>query len=498
MATSSRHVRNSWKSSENHVNLVSARSRSNQDATRLSRDASADGYAQMRKKRALRKNIILGVSLTLTSALVAALAGFAIWVFWLNNELGTDLSGQKANFDSGVYEGVFKEPEKPEDPFWILLMGTDNYEDFAVPRTDTLILARVDQRNKVAALVSIPRDLYVEIPGYGKDKINAAYAFAEQESPGTGPALAVKAVQAFSGVDIAYFAQIDFNGLVRLVDDLGGVEVDVPVDIVGDVDAGGLDIYAGLQKLDGAHALTFCRSRNFPNGDYQRQADQRTFLQALAKQVLASDVPTIATTVTNMAAMTFTNMDIQKLVKVAQGMQGMQENGIYTYAVPSTTAMINGISYVVADDYAWQQLIATLIAGEYPEHQEDSFAGVAPERYIANPESAVTDQLAGQSSGVNTSSYVIDVRNGFGIDGSATSVSDMLALAGYQRGEIGNANSYVYDTTLIIYKDDTAKTAADDIRKRLGYGKTIASLGRYAFGGDVLVVVGGDFPVSQQ
>jgi LCP family protein required for cell wall assembly len=468
------------------------------DAKRLSRSRSADGYAQLRKKRARKKNLIMGLSITFISLLSAIVVAATVWVLWLNGELGRDFSGNQANFDSGVYEGLFVEPEKPEDPFWILLMGTDDREGYEVPRTDTLILARVDQQNKRAAMVSIPRDLYVEIPGYGYNKINAAYTFAELDKPGSGAASTIRTVQNLAGVKISYFAQINFDGLESLVDGLKGVEVDVPVDIIGDADAGGLDIYAGVQKLDGAHALTFCRSRQFENGDYQRQANQRTFLQALAKQVLASDPPTIANTVSNMASMTFTNMDVAKLVKVAQGMQGMEENSIHTYHLPaytdSTTVGGDLLSIEVADNYAWQELITALNAGEYPEHQEDGNAGIVPPSYLPGSTPGTVDQSSGGASSVNTSKYLVDVRNGCGIQGCATSVSDMLALAGYQRGEIGNANAYVYDETLIIYQDETSKAAAEDIRRRLGYCKTIASLGRYSFTGNILVVVGNDFP----
>jgi hypothetical protein len=306
--------------------------------------------------------------------------------------------------------------------------------------------------------------------------------------------LTIRTISEFAGVDIAYFAQISFSGLETLVDGLGGVEVDVPVDIVNDADSGGLDIYAGLQTLDGAHALTFCRARNpfEAIGDYQRQANQRTFLQALAKQVLAANPATIATTVTNMADMTFTNMDLSKIITVAQGMQGMQESSIRTYHVPSAPDMINEISYVIADNYSWQQLISAIDAGEYPEHQDDPYAGVIPENYIPSAAGA-TDQLAGAASSVVASDYVVDVRNGCGIQGSATGVSDMLVLAGYQRGEIGNMNSMVYDTTLVIYRNESDKAAAEDIRHRLGYGKAIASMPSYVFDGNILVVVGGDF-----
>jgi LCP family protein required for cell wall assembly len=464
------------------------------DMGKLSRNKSADGYAQLRKKRVRRKRILLGTVITLSSLFAAALVAAAVWVLFINNNLGIDLSGDRADFGGELYAGLLTEPEKPEDPFWMLLMGTDSEEESGVSRTDTLILVRVDQQAKKVAMISLPRDLYVNIPGYGYDKINAAYAFAELDTPNSGPAQTIKTVQEFAGVDISYFAQIDFNGLVQLVDGLGGVEVDVPVDIVGDWEAGGLDIYAGLQKLDGAHALTFCRSRKaFNAGDYQRQANQRTFLQALAKQVLAADLPHIATTVTNMAQMTFTNMSLPKIIKVAQGMQGMQESSIYTYYVPSSPDYIDGVSYVIADEYAWQQMITALNAGEYPEHQEDGWAGIIPDGYLPHSTAPATDQLAGQASSVNAGDYVVDVRNGYGIAGMATSVSDMLVLAGYKKGEIGNANSFVYETSLIIYGDETSKAAAEDIRKRLGCGRLLESRGQYAFNGNVLVVVGKDF-----
>jgi hypothetical protein len=194
-----------------------------------------------------------------------------------------------------------------------------------------------------------------------------------------------------------------------------------------------------------------------------------------------------------MADMTFTNMDLPKIIKVAQSMQGMQENSIHTYYVPSSPDDSTGISYVIVTESAWRQLITALDAGEYPDHQVENYAGIVPEGYIANTEIIATDQLAGQTSAVDPAGYVVDVRNGGGIEGSATSVSDMLVLAGYDRGEIGNANSYVYDTTLVIYQDEQDKSVAEDIRRRLGYGSIIASLGRYEFSGDILVVVGGDF-----
>jgi LCP family protein required for cell wall assembly len=480
------------------VDLVSARSQVNADLRRFSRRRSAESYAKVRQRRVLRKRILLGVSITLASLLVAASAAFGFWIYNTGKQLGTNpITGEQSNFSAGVFDGVFVEQAKPEDPFWMLLLGTDGRSEYEYPRCDTIILARVNPKDKTAALVSIPRDTMVTIPGVGTDKINASYAYGEMEEPGGGPALAIRTVSEFAGVDIAYFAQVDFSGFEQLVDGVGGVEVDVLFDIIGDgVDADGATVYAGLQVLNGAQALSFCQSRAYDIGDYQRQANQRVFLQAFAKKVLSSDVATIATTVNNLAAMTYTNMDVGKIVNVATSMKGMTERSIHTYTVPSYSDLINEISYVIADSGPWNDLMAELRENRYPELQESSLAGEVPDSYKAESALPTTDQLGGAATDVDTSAFVIDVRNGYGIEGSATGVSDMLSLVGYQRGEIGNASSFVYEETIIVYKDESDKAAADDIRARLGYGRVIASLGRYSFDGNVLVMVGGDFPTS--
>jgi LCP family protein required for cell wall assembly len=458
----------------------------------LSRFAAAGDYAQIRGRRSRRKTVLKALGIALASVLVVALIGVAAFALVINNKLSTDLAGNKGDFDSGTFKNTLVEPEKPESPFWMLLMGTDDREGLEVPRTDTLILVRVDQEHKAMAMISIPRDTRVQIEGVGEEKINTAFTYAEIEKPGSGPGATVKAVSRFAGVDISYFAQVNFGGLTQLVDGLEGVEVEVPVDIIGDYDAGGLDIYAGRQILDGAHALVFCRSREFLNGDYQRQANQRTFLQALAAKVLASNPATIATTVTNLADMTYTNMDIAKIIKVAQGMAGMKESDIRSYTVPSATDDTTAISYVVADTVAWPKLISSIEAGSYPERQDEGIGGIVPESYVAATDGKTTGSSA-QALLSNPGDYTVAIQNGNGIVGSAKDVSNMIASAGYVPGEIGDAPNSNYETTLIIYKEDANKNAADDIRQRLGYGKPTASQGGYTFSGDILVIVGKDF-----
>ena len=140
--------------------------------------------------------------------------------------------------------------------------------------------------DKKATLVSIHRDTLVDMGEYGQNKLNAAHAIG-------GAALTVKTVSKLAGVPISHYAEINFDGFKDIVDALGGVEVDVPMEI-DDEDAGG-HLDAGLQTLSGDQALILCRSRHaydeYGDGDSYRAANQRLVLSAIAKKILSADVP---------------------------------------------------------------------------------------------------------------------------------------------------------------------------------------------------------------
>ena len=448
----------------------------------------SSSYATLRRKRARRKKIFVGTLVTVFALLIAGTTAAFGTLMYMNNALHSDI-------DLDVLGAATIDRGKPEDPFWMLLVGTDNHDGDEIPRSDSMILARIDPGHRTAALISIPRDARVLIPGYGYQKINAAYAYGvmEEDNGHSGPEFAINAASDLCGVGIAGYAQIDINGFIAVVDALGGVEVDVLMDI-SDYEAGDVDVYAGRQVLDGQHAIVFVRSRAYDIGDYQRQANQRVFLQALAKKILAADPVTIVATVSRICEMTSTNLDIASLAQIAVSMRGMQEYDIHTYSLPCYSDMFDEISYEVPDVATIRTLIAMIDAGEFPNPEDFGLArqGETPESYGPRPPAA-TDMSQNAAPTINTSAYVVETRNGYAIPGSATAVSDMLALAGYQQGAIGNANSMVYTETLIIYRDDTDRVAAEDIRTRLGYGRIIPSLGRYVFEGNILVVVGGDF-----
>ncbi|WP_244874930.1 LCP family protein, partial [Gordonia sihwensis] len=147
-------------------------------------------------------------------------------------------------------------------------------------RTDTIMMAHLPTSGK-PMLISIPRDLYVPIPGMGSHKINAAFNNG-------GPQLLVQTVEEFTGVRIDHYAEIGFGGFDNLVDSVGGVQMclDQPLH---DPKAG-LNLPAGCQRLDGAQALGLVRTRAFPNADLERVVNQRKFLAALMSKATSPGV----------------------------------------------------------------------------------------------------------------------------------------------------------------------------------------------------------------
>ena len=144
-------------------------------------------------------------------------------------------------------------------------------------RSDTILILHIPSNGGRAVLISLPRDSYVNIPGFGPNKINAAYSFG-------GPKLLAKTVQDNTGLRIDHYIGIGFGGLVNVVDAVGGVRMCLPTPIHDP--AAGLNLKAGCQTLDGAEALGYVRTRHtFANQDLQREENQRLFLRALLRKL---------------------------------------------------------------------------------------------------------------------------------------------------------------------------------------------------------------------
>ncbi|NLG73247.1 MAG: LCP family protein [Chloroflexi bacterium] len=179
----------------------------------------------------------------------------------------------------------------------LLILGVDYSESDSPdragpPRADTMILLSVDPVNKTAGMISIPRDLWVEIPGMVRpNKINAAHRFGElYQLPGGGPGLAMRTVEALLGIPVDYYVRLDFQAFVRLIDVLGGVKIDVPEEITIDLQGEGPNtrkrLEPGRQVLPGEWALAYARARGSEGGDYDRSQRQQQVILGVRDRVL--------------------------------------------------------------------------------------------------------------------------------------------------------------------------------------------------------------------
>lgn len=204
---------------------------------------------------------------------------------------------------SGAIQGRAPEQELPDmtkkkERVNILLLGIDQREIETGPwRTDTMILISIDPAEETAAMLSIPRDLWVAIPGYGESRINEAHFWGDaRKYPGGGPALAKKTVWHALGIPVHYYVRINFTGFEKLIDAIGGVTIDVKKPIHDEAypdNAYGtmvIDIPAGVQHMNGKVALQYARSRH-SSSDFDRMARQQAVLMAIRDKALSLDIP---------------------------------------------------------------------------------------------------------------------------------------------------------------------------------------------------------------
>lgn len=229
---------------------------------------------------------------------------------------------------------------------YVLIMGVDR-RDGDVGRSDTLMLAAVDEEQSRATLLSIPRDTRVEVGTYGYDKINHAYAFGGHE-------MTLAAVEKIVGVPVTHYVLIDTSAFERIVDAVGGVDINVekrmhyedPWD-----DNGGLviDLQPGEQHMTGAQAIQYVRYRD-GEGDIGRIARQQHFMRALLAQFLSPQViPRLAAVVDEVKNAVETDLSTRQLLTLAKRMKDIEAGGMTMQMVIGTPAYLGDISYWIPD-----------------------------------------------------------------------------------------------------------------------------------------------------
>ncbi|WP_241156497.1 LCP family protein [Adlercreutzia sp. ZJ305] len=321
--------------------------------------------------------------------LVIALGGASAFAIYLDSVNSKLKQGTKTSDEIAAIDDVLRPASALDEPFYMMLIGSDMREnnDEMGARSDTNILVRVDPSNDQVTMVSIPRDTKVELDGYGTNKFNAIYNFE-------GTAGVISETKKLLGVDISYYAEVNFGKLVDLVNAVGGVDVEVE-ELIDDPDADRPEsgrhivIQEGLQHLDGEEALVFARCRAYADGDFTRTANQRKLIEAIVDKVLSAPVTSLPGIIEKASDCVTTNLSVSDIITLAQQFKSDGGLTIYSGMVPSWTQTIDGISYVINDAKATKEMMAIVEAGEDPSTVVSSGAP-APEESSSSSTSAST------------------------------------------------------------------------------------------------------------
>ncbi len=331
----------------------------------------------------------------------------------------------------------------------ILLLGIGGAGHEGSNLTDTIMIASIDPRNNKVALISLPRDLLVDIPGYGWSKINNAHAYGEAERPGHGPELAEQVISSTFNIPLQYYVRMDFKGFEKMIDLVGGVNVFVDKSFTdytyptSDKKYQVVRFEEGPQLMDGVRALQFARSRhsmmNNEGSDFSRSRRQQKIIMAMSERVMTKDFllnpQKINELLSTLNENLSTNLQTWELVKLAQLSKSVRPSDVTT---------------LVFDDGAAGYLHSEMTdLGAYVLRPNDgtfNAMGTAMQNILA---------ISTPSVAQKTSSDVkIIVKNGTHTTGLASKVANTLKTSGYQIAYVGNATNremtknVIYDFTL--------------------------------------------------
>ncbi|MFN8379189.1 MAG: LCP family protein [Anaerolineae bacterium] len=272
----------------------------------------------------------------------------------LSGEVSQLNPGDQVTLDDG--RNIVLQPWNGGSRLNVLVMGLDRRpgETGLAYRTDTMMLISLDRDTNSLGILSIPRDLYVDVPGYSSlQRINSAMVLGELQQANYGPSLAMQTVQYNLGIPIHNFIAMDFQAVVDLVDVLGGIDIEVPYDIVDyeypDMNFGydPLILRAGLQHLDGQTALKFARTRHGDN-DFERARRQQMVLYAIRDRVLdLGQLPQLVvqspSLFSALADNVYTGLTLDQIIQVVFTLKDVPASNIHTavldsnYTMPYTT-----------------------------------------------------------------------------------------------------------------------------------------------------------------
>ena len=337
--------------------------------------ASADEgkvAAPRRRRRAWKIGLISVLAVVLVLVLGVGALGL-----WLRHSLGSKIEtidDPFAAISTRAPQQSVGANQKPATN--ILLLGSDSRISAGDPsqweagaqRTDAIMIVQVSGDRQEVSVVSIPRDTWVEVPGYGQAKINAAYSYG-------GPSLTIQTVEQLTGVHIDHFVIADFESFEALTDEIGGVVINLKTpQTLADT-----QFPAGAQRLNGAQALAYTRERkSLPGGDFDRINRQQAWMRAIVSQVLHGGILTDPTKLYGfLSAVTQTmavdeGFTIDEMQSLAIDLRGLRSRNINFLTIPTagTGTSEDGQSIVVRDEAADTPLYTALATDTVQEYLE--------------------------------------------------------------------------------------------------------------------------------
>lgn len=350
---------------------------------------------------------------------------------------------------SPAVEGPEALPWDGASPVTILFMGVD-YGDWSqdrdgASRTDTMILVTVDPLSGSAGMLNIPRDLWVQIPGYYYAKLNTAYYLGElHQLPDGGPGLAIRTVEELLGVPINFYAQVDFYAFEKFIDTIGGIEIDVPEEITIDpLGEGNTEtLQAGLNTLDGPLALAYARARYTEGGDFDRADRQQQVILAMRQRILDPlHFPELLTKAPqiyqDLSSGIHTNMSFDQAMQLAMLVKDIPLDQIRKAVI----APPDGVLFSKSPDGSQDILIPV------PENIRKV------RDYVFSGESAFKPALSDSSllEVIQQEGARVKIVNATATEGLASRTQEYLITQGVNVVEVGNSFELLVDTLVIDY-----------------------------------------------
>jgi len=370
----------------------------------------------------------------------------------------------------------------------LLLLGIDERAQEIGPwRTDTMIVLSVDPASKSAVMLSIPRDLWVPIPGLDTEgKINTAHFLGDaMKYPGGGPALAMETVRYSLGIPIQYYVRLNFGGFEKLIDLIGGIEICVPetIDDPEYPDSGygyePLHIDAGCQHMDGRLALKYARTRHSGLGDFDRAKRQQQVILAVRDKVVKGDMlPTLVgkagPLLDTLKDSIQTNLSLDQAIQLAKLATQIDPQNIKQALIDETMVL----RYMAPTDPPQDVLVP--IRDKIRELRDRLFSYAPVVNSRGTPETALANVR-------------IRVENGTQTNGLAAQTAARLKSSGFNVVEFASADRFDYQRSSIINYSNQAQTAMQlaqtlDLPITTVVTTTVGGLGY-----DIKVILGNDY-----